>query len=108
MRPTETRGLLLGENGANLRSMVGAVIYVRVSHPSQVDNFSLDTQLRACEEYCRREGLDVLERFREEGESAKTTDRTQLQRMLQYCRSHKGQSALRGRVQHHTICAREV
>jgi hypothetical protein len=27
---------------------------------------------------CRREGLDVLERFKEEGESAKTADRTEL------------------------------
>ena len=39
--------------------MVGAVIYVRVSTKEQTENLSLPTQLRACEEYCRREGLDV-------------------------------------------------
>src|SRR5689334_4459611 len=48
------------------------------------------TQLRACEEYCRRQGYEILERFHEEGESAKTTDRSQLQALLKYCRTHKG------------------
>jgi DNA invertase Pin-like site-specific DNA recombinase len=38
--------------------MVGAVIYVRVSTKEQTDNLSLPTQLRACEEYCRRYGFD--------------------------------------------------
>jgi hypothetical protein len=32
----------------------------------------------------------ILERFHEEGESAKTTDRTQLQALLKYCRTRKG------------------
>jgi DNA invertase Pin-like site-specific DNA recombinase len=70
--------------------MIGAVIYVRVSTKEQTENLSLPTQLRACEEYCRREGYEVLERFKEEGESAKTTDRTELQNLLKYCRTHKG------------------
>jgi site-specific DNA recombinase len=51
---------------------------------------ALDTQLRACEEYCRREGFEIVERFKEEGESAKTADRTELQRLLGYCRTNKG------------------
>ncbi len=70
--------------------MVGAVIYVRVSTKEQTENLSLPTQLRACEEYCRRQGYEILERFHEEGESAKTTDRSQLQALLKYCRTHKG------------------
>jgi DNA invertase Pin-like site-specific DNA recombinase len=70
--------------------MVGAVIYVRVSTKEQTENLSLPTQLRACEEYCRRQGYDVLERFYEEGESAKTTDRSQLQKLLTFCRLNKG------------------
>jgi len=69
---------------------MGAVIYVRVSTKEQTENLSLPTQLRACEEYCRREGFEVLERFKEEGESAKTTDRTEFQKLLKYCRMHKG------------------
>src|SRR6266849_1270896 len=82
--------LLASENGSKLWPMVGAVIYVRVSTKEQSENLSLPTQLRACEEYCRREGYEVLERFTEQGESAKTTDRTELQKLLNYCRTHKG------------------
>ena len=78
------------DDGAKLRPMIGAVIYVRVSTKEQTENLSLPTQLRACEDYCKREGYEVLERFREEGESAKTTDRTELQNLLKYCRTHKG------------------
>jgi DNA invertase Pin-like site-specific DNA recombinase len=70
--------------------MIGAVVYVRVSDPRQAANLSLGTQLKACEEYCRREGFQILERFREDGESAKTTERTELQKLLRFCRSHKG------------------
>ena len=77
-------------DGAKLRPMIGAVIYVRVSTKEQTENLSLPTQLRACEQYCQREGYEILERFREEGESAKTADRTELQKLLKYCRTHKG------------------
>jgi DNA invertase Pin-like site-specific DNA recombinase len=78
------------ESGSNLPLMVGAVIYVRVSDPPQAENLSLATQLRTCEEYCRRQGFEVLERFKEQGESAKTADRTELQKLLKYCRTCKG------------------
>jgi DNA invertase Pin-like site-specific DNA recombinase len=44
----------------------------------------------ACEEYCEHQGFNVPARFREEGESAKTADRTELQNVLQYCRANKG------------------
>ena len=50
-------------NGSTLPNMVGAVIYVRVSTKEQTENLSLPTQLRACEEYCRRQGYEILERF---------------------------------------------
>ena len=70
--------------------MVGAVIYVRVSTKEQTGNLSLPTQLRAGEACCRRQGYEVPERFREEGESAKTTDRSQLQSLLTYCPLNKG------------------
>ena len=48
-------------DGAKLTDMVGAVIYVRVSTKEQTENLSLPTQLRACEDYCRRQGYEVLE-----------------------------------------------
>lgn len=65
-------------------------IYVRVSTKEQTENLSLPTQLRACEEYCHRQGYEILERFQEEGESAKSTDRSQLQNLLTFCRLNKG------------------
>jgi hypothetical protein len=86
--------------------MVGAVIYVRASTKEQTENLSLPTQLRACEEYCRRQGYEVLERFHEEGESAESTDRSQLQNLLTFCRLNKGPRALRGRVQPDALRAR--
>ena len=82
--------LPMQNDGVNLRPMVGAIIYIRVSTKEQTENLSLPTQLRVCEEYCRREGYEILERFKEEGESAKTVDRSELQRLLAYCRSNKG------------------
>ena len=85
-----TFGLKTPGDGTTLPSMAGAVIYIRVSTKEQTENLSLPTQLRACEDYCRREGLDVLARFKEEGESAKTADRTELQKLLNFCRTNKG------------------
>src|SRR5438105_8486349 len=82
--------LRLPHGASMLPDVVGAVICVRVSTKEQAENLSLPTQLRACEEYCCRQGYEVLERFKEEGESAKTADRPELQRLLKYCRTHKG------------------
>ena len=56
--------LIAPDNRFKLRSMVGAVIYIRVSTKEQTENLSLPTQLRACEEYCGREGYEVRERFK--------------------------------------------
>lgn len=69
---------------------MGAVIYVRVSTKGQTENLSLPTQLKAGEEYCERQGFNVLARFRAEGESAKTANRTELQKLLHYCRVNNG------------------
>src|SRR5687767_97550 len=84
------RTLPAAGDGIKLAEMIGAVLYVRVSTKEQTENLSLPTQLRACEEYCRRQGYEVLDRFHEEGESAKTTDRSQLQKLLTFCRLNKG------------------
>jgi site-specific DNA recombinase len=69
--------------------MPRAVIYCRVSTKEQTQNLSLPTQRRACEEYCRREGLEVARVFLEKGESAKTANRTELNALLAFCRENK-------------------
>lgn len=62
--------------------MTRAVIYTRVSSDEQVKNLSLDVQEKTCREFCARSGWEVEKVYREEGESAKTADRTRLTEML--------------------------
>ncbi len=67
-----------------------AVIYVRVSTKEQVDEGnSLSTQEKICREYALKNEYDVSSIFIEQGESAKTADRTELQRLLAYCADKK-------------------
>src|SRR5665213_2329094 len=70
--------------------MKTAVIYCRVSSKEQVDNFSLPTQQNACVDYCERQSYSVKEIFIEEDESAKTANRPQFKRMIDYCGKNKG------------------
>src|SRR3989338_2333560 len=65
------------------------VVYVRVSDQSQVDGTSLDTQTKMCREYAEREGYKVARVFREEGVSAKTLNRPEFQKLLEYVPNHK-------------------
>ena len=63
-----------------------ALIYCRVSTVEQTQNLSLETQAKACRDYCARNGYDVDETFIDAGESAKTTDRPEFQRLLERTR----------------------
>lgn len=69
--------------------MANVVIYYRVSSEDQVTQFGLDMQLNYCEKYCNGQGWNIIEKFCEEGESAKTADRPQLLSMIEYCRKNK-------------------
>jgi len=63
-----------------------AVIYCRVSTKEQVqEGNSLNTQEKICREYCLKNGYEVVEVFVEQGESAKTADRTELKKLLSFC-----------------------
>jgi len=66
-----------------------AVIYTRVSSDEQVSNMSLNEQSRMCKDFCSRNDLSIDRIFVEEGESAKTADRTKLKELLEYCRANK-------------------
>jgi len=72
-------------------TLVRAVLYCRVSTKEQTLNLSIPTQLKACRDYCADHGISIAREFLEQGESAKTADRTQLQALLAYCREHKGE-----------------
>jgi DNA invertase Pin-like site-specific DNA recombinase len=60
------------------------VIITRVSSIEQVENHSLDSQEKACRDYAERNGLDVVEVFRIEGESAKGTVRPEFQKAVDW------------------------
>ena len=67
-----------------------AVIYCRVSTKEQVDEGgSLGTQEKICKEYANKNGYDVIKVFVEEGESAKTANRTELKKLFNYCAEKK-------------------
>ena len=76
-----------------MTAMMGAVVYARVSTKEQVSNLSLATQEKQCRDYCSRNGYTVLEVFVDAGESAKTVDRPEFQKMLEFCRQHRGRVA---------------
>ena len=65
------------------------VIYARVSSSEQVQGTSLGMQERLCKEYADREGIKVLAVFIEEGESAKTANRTEFNKALAFCANKK-------------------
>lgn len=67
-----------------------AILYLRVSTEEQVENYSMGTQEEICTREAERLGYIITEAFREEGKSAKTiTGRSELIRLLEYCRKHK-------------------
>lgn len=69
--------------------MKTCVIYCRVSSERQVDNTSLESQRRTCEEHAERHGLRVLKVFIDRGESAKTSDRPEFNSAVAYCSDRK-------------------
>lgn len=110
----------LGSNGltavATLLSCpfyMKSVIYCRVSTKEQVENFSLGSQEKQCREYAKKNGYEVVKVFVDKGESAKTTDRPEFLRMIDYCRKNKGEIKAvivykvdrfsRNQEDHHTI-----
>ena len=74
----------------NEDKLMKAIIYTRVSTKEQVEGYSLTYQQSLCREYAEKQGWEVIEMFEEQGESAKTTDRTQLLNLLEYCNKNKG------------------
>ncbi len=67
-----------------------AVTYVRVSTKEQVDEGnSLSTQQKICNEYALKNNYTIINTFVEQGESAKTANRTELQKLLAYCADKK-------------------
>jgi DNA invertase Pin-like site-specific DNA recombinase len=69
----------------------GALVYIRVSTEEQQRRnvANLPTQEKKAREHGSRHGLPVLKVFSDE-ESGRTPERAGLQRLLDYCREHRG------------------
>ena len=65
------------------------VIYCRVSTREQVDTMSLSSQERYCREFAQKNDMPIEKVFVEEGKSARTAKRPQLQEMSQFCFENK-------------------
>ena len=57
-------------------------LYARVSTEEQVDNFSIDAQLRALRDHCSKEGWSVAGEYIDAGVSGRTDDRPDFRRMV--------------------------
>jgi len=69
-----------------LTERLRVVIYIRVSDISQLDNNSLETQLKACLQFAEANNYEVVKIFREEGVSAKHVQtRPQMRELLEFC-----------------------
>jgi DNA invertase Pin-like site-specific DNA recombinase len=67
-----------------------AVIYCRVSTVEQAEEGnSLATQEKVCREYGDKNGYEIAQVFIERGESAKTANRTELRKLLEYSAQKK-------------------
>ena len=66
------------------RASQNAVIYTRVSSKDQLENASLESQLRICNKYAERKGMNVVAYFGGTFESAKTDERAEFNRMLKF------------------------
>ena len=67
-----------------------AVVYTRVSTKEQADgNASLETQLKYCNEYAQRKGLNIIQYFGGTYESAKNDERVEFIKMLKFLKTRK-------------------
>ena len=78
-----------------IRNSRDVVIYTRVSSRDQMENgASLDTQMKYCKEFARRKELNVVAFFGGTYESAKSDDRKEFQRMINYVKRSKNVAAI--------------
>jgi site-specific DNA recombinase len=73
-----------------IKKTMVAVGYVRVSTDDQsAEGQSLDSQAAKIESYAKSQGWNLIEIYREEGYSGKTTDRPELNRLIMAVRNAK-------------------
>ena len=89
MKELSEYGFLSHKDNKRESNGVNAVIYTRVSHYSQEDNTSLESQKKYCESFAQKRGLNIVGYFGGTYESAKTDDRKEFNRMLSFVKRSK-------------------
>jgi len=73
-----------------LTHLMNCLLYARVSTDKQAQKeLSIPAQIEAMREFARRNNWKVVGRFVDAGESARTANRPQLKRLIQYCKDNK-------------------
>ncbi len=68
----------------------GAVVYLRVSTDEQArEALNISNQEQRCRSFCTARHFNVLQIFTDPGESARSADRPEFQRMLGFCKAHR-------------------
>ncbi len=65
------------------------VIYTRVSSKEQMENMSLESQMKACTQYAEKSGYSILGYFGGTYESADSDERKEFKRMIEFCKRKK-------------------
>lgn len=68
--------------------MKTAIVYARVSSREQAEGFSIDAQIKACENKGKDENYNVLKIFKDEGFTGTNKDRPALNELIRYCRDN--------------------
>ena len=86
-----TRFAVKSDRSNDKKLVNNAIIYTRVSSIDQAKyGKSLEWQLEDCQDYCKKNGYNILKEFGDTFESAKTDDdRAQFQDMLHYIQKNK-------------------
>ena len=78
---------LFGES--EIDTNLTTAIYCRVSKKEQLEGYSLEEQIRICKEYIKARGYFRYRVYREKGQSGRTLNRPELQKMLYHIKEGK-------------------
>ncbi|MFT3949058.1 MAG: recombinase family protein [Agriterribacter sp.] len=72
-----------------ITDILDCVIYTRVSSKEQMENMSLESQMKACNLYANQKHFNILGYFGGTYESADSDERKEFTRMIDFCRKNK-------------------
>ena len=81
---------IIRKNWRKRMTRKNAVLYIRVSTDEQAKNgYSIEAQEKACTEFAKKEGYNVIQIFIDDGYSAKDLNRPKIQELFSFCDKKK-------------------